>query len=220
MEADVMKRALIAFLVSAGCASQLLGQVPPDRQRGAVDTVAAQRALGTFASLLAQQRNYQQMGFESAAEVRSATLGVSWDEYMVRLSDLKAYQAAQDPNALLITTARRTFPILVGGRTRSSLTLGADGRPVGFGSPSYVRMLDSLRSQVAQRDGGAVVDYFEVRVSALNTTFLGSRRNGQLFLTPLKTDSQYGFEAGRTLPANDALRAMVPAAQAHNGEPT
>ena len=215
-----MKHALIAFLALVSSASLLPSQVPPDKQRTAVDLVAAQRALGTFVSLLEQQKNYQQMGFESAAEVRSATLGVPWDEYMVRLSDLKAFQAGQDPATLLVSTARRTFPILVGGRTRSSLTLGADAEPVGFGSPAYVRMLDSLRSQVAQREGAAVADYFEVRVSALNTTFLGSRRNGQLFLTPLKTDAQYGFEAGRTISANDALRAMVSAAQAHNGDPT
>jgi hypothetical protein len=216
-------RKVFTLVASLGLlASPAMGQVRPDRQGRTVDSVTAQAALRTFTRLV-NEDNYRDLGFDNPKEIRSATLGVSMPEYLIRLDELRSYQSGQDPAPLLHATGRVTLFVLVGGVTRSSIALSLQGQtwePVGYGSPQYGRSLDSARTQLATREGRSAAEYFEVRVAALNVTFVGAYQGGQLFLTPVRPDQRFGFESGSTLPAGDALKAMVSAAQSHNGLPT
>lgn len=216
-------RRLTSFLVSLSAlvATPAYGQRPPQRPVGLADSVAGQAALRVFTRLITRD-NYRDMGFESVAEVRSATLGAQLPEYMIRLDELQRFQAGQAPESLLHATERVTWLVLVNGRTRSSVTLsrGSGGwGAVGYGAPHYSRIVDSVLALLASRPGGGG-QYIEVLVPALNTTFLGSVQAGQLFFTPVLTDQRFKFQSGSTLPAAQALLQMVPAARAHNGQPS
>jgi hypothetical protein len=186
-----------------------------------VDSVAGQAALRVFTRLISRD-NYRDMGFESVAEIRSATLGAQLPEYMIQLDELRGFQAGQAPESLLHPTGRVTWLVLVNGQTRSSVTLsrrnGSWGA-VGYGAPHYARIVDSVRASLAGRPGGGG-QYIEVLVPALNTRFLGNVQAGQLFLTPVLTDQRFKFQSGSTLPAAQALLQMGPAARAHNGQPS
>lgn len=183
---------------------------------------SARQALVTFASLV-NPANARSLGFNNSAEVASATLGVPIQELMVRLDQLRAYRSDQSPMPLLQSNERVIFPVLVNNTTRSSLTLSRQGSQWtvhSFGAPSYTRGLDALRAELAQRDAVPANSYFEVSVPTLNVAFLGRIRAGEVFLTPLATDTRFGFVRGSTIPARQAFGRMVAAAQAHNGLPT
>jgi hypothetical protein len=210
--------ASLAFLVVGYAYGQPAMQA--DESRAAAKT--AQDAIPTFAQLVTRD-NYRAMGFNSTEEVRSATLGDPLEEFLIQLDELRKYQRGQDPGLLLHSAGRVTFPVRVKDATRSSLTVerkGASWQAIGFGAPSYVRHLDGLRAQLAQREGQKVADYFEVKAPALRVSFVGVRKGGKLFLTPLLDDGRFGFKAGTPLPAEDALAAMVQAARDHNGLPS
>jgi hypothetical protein len=216
-------RRLPSFLVSLTVlvAPRVHCQKPAERPVGLADSVAGQAALRTFTRLITRE-NYRDLGFESVAEIRSATLGAQLAEYMIRLDELRNFQTGLAPESLLHATGRVTWFVLVNGQTRSSVTLsrrnGGWGA-VGYGAPHHARMVDSVRTLLASRPGGGG-QYTEVVVPALNTIFLGSSQAGQLFLTPVLTDQRFKFQSGSTLPAAQALLQMVPAAKAHNGQPS
>lgn len=75
-------------------------------------------------------------------------------------------------------------------------------------------------AKLAQQEGRPPADYFEVRVPALNVTFIGRRRGAGVFLSPVIDHAGFRFQKGQTLPADQALAAMVSAARAHNDLPT
>jgi hypothetical protein len=67
---------------------------------------------------------------------------------------------------------------------------------------------------------GGSSELFEVKVPALNLTFVGQRQNGELFLAPIQDDPRLKLERGKALPAKEVLQALQPAAQKHEGLPT
>jgi len=208
----------LSTLGSAGA----VGQVRAAQPVGQPDSVAGRAGIAVFTRLITKD-NYRDMGFTSESEIRSATLGAQLPEYLIRLDELRGFQAGQDPGALLHASGRVTWLVLVGGQVRSSLTLSLGDRgwePVAYGSPQHARILDSVYTQLVARPGGGGTQYVEVRVPALNTAFIGHRQGGQLFLTPILSDQRFNFESGVTLPASQALLQMVSAARQHNGLPT
>lgn len=172
---------------------------------------------------LVRRQNYRELGFESPEEVRSATLGVPTAEYFVRLDELRGFGPGGSADRLLHQTGRENFPVLVGTNVRSSLVLAkrkGKWKTESVGSPQYARLLSSVRSETASRDGRNPQDYFEVKVPALNLFFLGSRQNGRLFLTPLHDSPRLNLNRGVTKAADEVLRSLVPLAQSHNGLPS
>ncbi|HEV8583965.1 MAG TPA: hypothetical protein VGT02_03240 [Methylomirabilota bacterium] len=194
--------------------------VTPADMRAA--TQAAQNGLTSFAQLVTRE-NFQAMGFTRPDEVRSAVLGPPLPEFMVRLDELRAFQRGHDPLPLLHPNHRMTFPVRVANATRSALTVerrGTSWNVASYGAPRYGALLDATRDRLARQESRDPAEYFEVRVPALNVSFVGARRDGRIALTPLVDDARFGFRAGGTLPAGDAFLAMVPAAQRHNGLPS
>jgi len=182
---------------------------------------SALKALGSFGAIVNEQ-NYRSLGFEKPDDVSRATLGTPIREFMIRLDELQNYTTGQEPLALLHDSGKITFPVMVSGQTRSSVTVvRKDGNwtASGFGAASYVRTLDSLRTEIASRDGKSPTDYFEVDVPALSVFFLGNLQGGKLYLTPLLSSAAMGLERGSTLPAEDAFDKLVPAARSHSGLP-
>jgi hypothetical protein len=219
-----MRRLLAFGLLVASCAAAAFGQRAADYgQEGREGADAAARgALARF-GLLVNERNFADLGFASPEEVRSATLGEPFGEFMIRLDRLREYQSGANAAALLTATGRLTYPVLVGEQMRSSLTVGrGDGgwASVAFGAPKYSRALSEVRDRLRREDGRPAGDYFEVRVPALNVSFVGRQGDQGLALTPILDDPRFGFVRGQTLPAARALAAMQQAAREHNGLPT
>jgi hypothetical protein len=50
--------------------------------------------------------------------------------------------------------------------------------------------------------------------------FVGHSEAGALFLTPIVDDASFDFKVGGTLPAEQVLQKLLPAAQKHDGAPT
>lgn len=209
---------LFLILLAAAAAAQTVDQQDESLRPA---TEAAQRALATFARL-ANEQNYRALGFDSAQQLRSARLGPPARGFMIRLDELKEYGGG-DPTRLLHSAERVTFPVEVDGRTRSSLTVvSREGRWVSesFGAPTYARLFTEARARLAEREGRPAAELFEVQVPALNVRFAAARRAGALVFAPVADDVRFGFKRGESIPAEEALAKLVPAAREHNGLPT
>lgn len=217
-----MASALASAFLCSMAAFGAFAQTAPERPAPPEAVKAAEQALGTLA-LLVTKENRQQMGFDSVEEVRAATLGVPLPEFMVRLDELQKFHEGEDPSRLLHSTGRLTFPVLVQGRTRSSVTLGRGEKgweAVSYGGPNYIRLLAEERGRLMEKEGRSADEYLEVRVPALNLSFLGARKEGRLFLTPLFEDPRFPLKKGATLPAEEVFKAIQPAAREHTGLPS
>lgn len=217
-----MKTLSTALAAAALAAAPLLAQKPaPDDETLRAATRAAQEALATYAKLV-NAGNYAELGFDSAEQVRAATLGTPARASMVRLDELAKY-AGGDAAALLHDFGRVTFPVEAGGATRSSLTVVArDGRwqQESFGAPAYARLFTEARAALAKSTGRPAAELFEVQVPALNLRLVGARRDGALLLAPVADDPRFGLERGQTLRAEELFQRLAPAAKEHNGLPT
>lgn len=185
-------------------------------------TAAAHEGMQRFAALVTKD-NYAAMGFDSPEQVRSATLGVPVEQYAIGLEDVLRYKAPGDLPQMVKAGERVTFPVLVEGRTRSSVTVRRqNGRwtPESFGAPQYVRMLSEVRERLAAEKQRPVSEYFEVRILALNLTFVGHAQDAQLFLALVHDAPGVDLKRGVLIPADEVMKVIEPLARAHNRLPT
>lgn len=219
-----MKRILVTCFLIVAFAAPAPGQQAPTaypQDRQGADSVARE-ALETF-GLLVNEQNFRDLGFESPDEVRTAALGEPFQQFMVPLDRLREYQADQETTAILTATGLLTYPVLVGENVRSSLAVGRGDEgwsAQSYGGPQYIRLLAEARSRLSREESRPPAEYFEVRVPALNVSFVGSRGEQGVVLTPVLDDARFGFVRGESLPAERALSALVAAARDHNGLPT
>jgi hypothetical protein len=111
----------------------------------------------------------------------------------------------------------------VGERTVSSIVLvwtSTAWRPVSFGGPNRMRLLDEVRARVAATEHRSPSDYAEVRIPALNLVFLASQDGKRVLLTPVLDDARLGLKRGETVSMDKVLPALVRAAREHNDLPT
>ena len=218
-----MKHAIqiAALLVVAGVSHAQAPSAAYDKASLRVAEQSAQAALGTFSQLVTD-RNVKALGFDEVGQVRTSRLGAPIAQYMVRLDELKQYAAGADPAGLLHSTGRVTYPLIANGAPRSGITLARKGETwtaESFGGASYVRLLDEVRAQSSRAAGRSLADYFEVRVPALNFTFIGYRDNAGLQLLPILAYPALGMDKGMATPASDVFQKLVPLARAHNDLP-
>jgi hypothetical protein len=175
---------------------------------------AANQSLATFRKLVNAQ-NFKEFGFESADEVANASLGQPMRTSMVKLDQLKAYKAGDDPNRLLSDLNQVYYPVTVQNNVRSAISIEqSNGRwkATGFGPAN-------LAKQIAQARHTADTEQILVHVAAFNLYFAGHRADGRLMLTPVADYSSFNLKAGTALPAEQVFAALVPFAQQYNGLP-
>ncbi|KPK91871.1 MAG: hypothetical protein AMJ94_06245 [Deltaproteobacteria bacterium SM23_61] len=181
----------------------------------------AAKGLAIFGGLV-NSKNFKQMGFESVEEVKSAALEVPLKEYIVPLDPLRKYEPNTDPRTLLSDTGEVTYPVRVGDRVRSSLTISkAEGKwkPISFGDANLHKLVARIRDKNSRTAGLQKTDYFIVRIPALSLVFLGYEKEDRLLLVPILDDSAYGFRAGASIQARDVFVAVREAARQHDGLP-
>lgn len=214
-------RSLIGTMIAALllCPVVLAQEMAMEREEPAE---AARAALDTFGRLVSEE-NYAQLGFDSPREVQQAELGEPLMEYMIRLDALQGYQEGSDPEELLVPTQQLIYPVVVGGKVRSAVTLSkasGEWKVVGFGKPMLARLLDEQRSSLESARGTAATPAFAVRIPALNVYFLGTREDSRLLFTPLFDDSRIDLKKGEAVPAGEVLQRLAPIARELEDVPT
>ena len=215
----------LALVALAG--APLTAQQKPEVLRTSLDSVAresrevAARSLRTFAELV-NETNFRVMGFESPAEVGTATVGDPLVRFYVRLDRLREYREGTDPFGLLSGGESVIYPVLVGDKVRSSMIL--EKKPEGwqtvsYGGPQAVRQLAGARDSARSREKAPERKYFSVRVPALALEFLAALQDDSLTWIPLTPDPKGRWKAGEALPAGRVLGELVADAKAHNGLP-
>jgi len=202
----------------------VLAVLPFGEQHAAVlkeTQVAAQNTLSDYQQMVTKE-NFKRLGFETADEIKQATLGEPMLDYMVQLDDLKNYEAGTDPVKVLKPTNHVIYPVVVRAQTRSSLTLAKTDKgwaSVAYGSPALIRSLTTLRASGAASSRLSEGAYFSVRIPAFNLYLLGHRTDTTLMLTPVFDDPKLGLKAGEVAAADGLFQKLKPAAKEHDGLP-
>lgn len=235
MSRNTLKRNSLGLL--AGC-TLLLGSVlsacspasdaAPEAQTQSALAVQPQREAQAARSLSAlshvvSAENFQRLGFHSVAEVTEAEGGTPASVYMVRLDQLRDFRRGEDPRQLLTDLETAIVPVHAHGEVHSSMELhkrAGNWETRSYGSPAHAKILDQVRRLAASKTGVAEEAFFEVRVLALNTYFLGHQGPGGLMLTPMLDDAELGLVAGQSRPAAEVFTLLQPRALAHNGQAT
>jgi hypothetical protein len=176
---------------------------------------AAQEGL-TQLRQLAAEGSALMLGFFSAQEAALATLGTPRAVMNLRLDQLRTFRAGDSVEGLLSATSPQVlYPVLVGERVRSSITVTRDAEQWSAGSFG----LSPLAKLWVQSGGVSFGGAYVVHVPALSVFFAASGSGRDLTLTPLEDYPLYGLKKGTPLPAEQALLPLVEAAQRHNGLP-
>ena len=221
MRIAVCSIALLFSIAAADVAAQPSPVRPPAETLAGAQR-AAREALNTFAQLVTPE-NARDMGFEKPDEVRSATVGAPLPEFQVRLDELQGYAAGANPARLLHETELFLFPVLVGERVRSSLTIQHERgsfKAVAFGAPRFMRHASEVVAKIpgaAERRGESA---FLVRIPALNVFFVAFRDGDRLLFASVLDDSRFDLKSGEPVPAEKVLERLVPAAKEHKGLPS
>lgn len=173
---------------------------------------AARKSLEAFRGLVTEA-NYKPLGFASRDEIAAAQLDMPFQVFRVQLDMLQKYEPRSDPEKLLVNADRVIYPLTVKGEFRSSLEVEKRGNVwegTTLGSPELARALIKARKDKSD---------FVVWVPALNLYFDANRSDNRLMLAPILDYPNLGLNAGRTMTADEAFTAILPAARNHNGGP-
>jgi hypothetical protein len=176
---------------------------------------AAAASFDTLANLVSQAQPGAK-GFRSVDEVQSAALATAMPMFMVGLDGLRAFQAGQDPHALLIDEESVMYPITVGGEVRSSVVVkkrtGGTWEASSFGHANLAKSAHVGRRRVTAARGVAEADLKLIRIPTMSATLLGHEEGGKLMLTPLANIAGTSLKAGETHPADEVMTALQPIA--------
>ena len=142
-------------------------------------------------------------------------LGIPLRDYFVRLDQLKTYGPQIKPETLFQRSPEVVYPILVGSRTVSSMTLAEhdDAFTVAtLGSSGLVVALAATREAVAKAQNVPQRAFFIVRVPALGLVYLGHEMPDGFYLTTVnpRVANSPGVSSER---AEVVLQRLVPLAQ-------
>jgi hypothetical protein len=173
---------------------------------------------------LARQVDVRTLGFDNLDQVMAAKPGQPINDVMVRLDELKDYRPGDPAAPLMRATGRLIYPLEVDRATRSSVVLSSTRSQSwsveSFGGSNHIRIVTEQRRALANKQGRAEREFFQVRIPALNLVFMGMEKDAEVFLSPLFDAPSYGLEKGKIYPAAMVLEKLIDAALRHTGEPT
>lgn len=180
----------------------------------------AKQSLSTL-SALARGENATLLGFRTTAEAEQAELAAPLSDFIVRLDELRTWQAGKDPMSLLHATGLVVYPVMTGGAVRSSVTLqrqGNEWKAVSFGAPAQTQAVATTRDGVA-RGGVAAASTFQVRIPAFNLVFVGYLSSARLTLAPVLDVPRFELAKGRAVAADALFTRLKPLAEQDQGLP-
>jgi len=181
----------------------------------------AESSLQEFRGMV-DTNDFQDLGFETIEEARSATLAEPLVVYRITLATLRDWQTNRTTDDLLDASSKVIYPVAADGQVRSSIILqNARGRweASDYGYASLATLLADARQRVAKDARLPFGQLFAVEVRALNRFFIGHRPGAQAFLTPVVSEPALSLDAGQPLPAAEALARLVPLARSQRGYP-
>ena len=213
----------ITVLVAIYCAcDQKAGtqtnQTPQQQETFGDPQSAATASLAVFRKLVNNQ-NYRDLGFESAEEVGSATLGTPIPVAFVRLDQLREYAEGTDLNNILSQSNTMNFPVMVRDQVRSSVVVeqvSGKWKMGALGNGALAKQVAALRP--GQAASGGSTQQALVHFGALGIYFLGERTDNKWMLKPLSDDPDRDFAAGKAVPAEEVFRRLAPIAKALNDD--
>jgi hypothetical protein len=179
----------------------------------------ASRSIETLSQLIT---DFRRMGFESVAEVKSATLGEPMVSYFVRLDELRQFKPDAEPVRLLHGGDLVLYPVLVGNQARTIVEVTRRAQSwsaTGFGGAEFTRLLHRFRAERVTAAKAPEAGFLEVRVPALRYHFLGIRSGAELTLIPITDDPKGRWQAGSLIAAGKVFAALSVDAREYNGLP-
>ena len=162
---------------------------------------AAVQSLQTYRRLALSSK------FGAPGAAAQAELGSPIYDYMIGLDALAKWKG-DDFSSLLHPTGRVIYPITSNGEPQSSVTLSKKDEgwhAVEFGSFNEAKARSEAQEAIAGSGPGGQPAKFQVRVSALNVSFLASQLAGKTMLTAMGSQPRLGIEAGKTEPAMQVM---------------
>jgi hypothetical protein len=221
--AAVALSAVLYMPLVHGCASESRAQQQAGETRIFPNSsAAAAYGLETLRKAVGPD-NYRELGFASIDELSGARLGSPLHVFFVRLDRLREFSAGADPNPLFTDNRQDHYPVQVGDQARAAIVteqVPQGWTTVSMGNAGLARQIDRVRKAMPRSGASRPENDALVQVPALGIFFLGNRRtDGSWELTPLVDQPSLQLRAGATMPAGQALAALVPAARAYNGLP-
>jgi hypothetical protein len=173
---------------------------------------AASNAMEQLRKLVNEQ-NYKGLGFRSVEEVKQAQFGQPMAVYYVGLEKMKAYRAGQDANSLLTRSAETIYPVVVGGRVRTGVTIVHNEQGYessSFGNADIVQKLTGYRQSAAE---------FAVRIPAFNLYFVGRQASARVVLVPIANNPRLKAQAGEATPLEAVVGQLRPYIDSYDGRP-
>ena len=211
-----------------GCARGGSSQNAGDQsgQTGATPTfadaqTAATQSLATFRKLVTNE-NYKELGFDSADQVSKATLGSPLRVFVVKVDQLRDYQAEKDANSLLNESPQMYYPVTVDSSARASIVVEqVDGkwRSASFGNAGLAKQMATME-RASTTDTNAAAPPIMVQIPALGVYFLGRRNaDNNLSLMSVAANDALGFKAGAAEPAEQVFARLAAIVRNYNGLP-
>lgn len=190
--------------------------IPPDPKADP----PAQDALKLLESL-ANEYTYKHMGFASLEEVPTAVLGTPISVFTVNHDVIKAYQGNIDPNLILTDRHEIIYPVLAGGKIRSSISIMHDGKVwelAEIGRPNFTKALFEVRQSHAGSTGNKPGDYFLVNFPSLYVTLVAHRQqDGIIRMALVHGENSIGIKVNQFSSGNEILAAVAAYAKVHPG---
>jgi hypothetical protein len=190
--------------------------IPPDPKADP----PAQEALILLESL-ANEHTYQRMGFASLEEVSTAVLGTPISVFTVSQDVIKAYQSNMDPTLILTDRHEIIYPVVAGGKIRSSISIMHDGNvwELGeIGRPNFTNILFEVSLLHADSTGNKLEDYFLVNFPSLYVTLVAHQdEDGTTQMALVHGEKSIGLEINQFSSGNEVLAAIAAYAKVHPG---
>ncbi len=158
----------------------------------------------------------KKLGFESLAEVATATLGKALPVINVNLEKLRDFKAEDDPKTLVVDPHTVIFPVYIKAEVRSSLTVSDPSRTNSWvqmerGSPILIRKIEKVRKQQELPDDA----FFLVQNRGIGLRFLARKSGHALTLTSLDSFAfgRFVLIAGEERPAQEIILGLRPVAK-------
>ncbi len=185
-------------------------------------SAAAGKGLAQFRNL-ADAESYKDLGLPDLASAAKAGLGTPKRDFIIRLDQLKAYKPGADIEGLLIDTKIVHYPVMVGGKAISSISLAnqkGKWNLISVGDAQRTALRKAAIDNSVKRFAKAEEDHFIVRIPALNLEFTAFRdRADALQLASVSDNPMAGLTAGEAEPAAKVLARLLPLALADDGLP-
>lgn len=205
---------LLVLLVYAPAPPEVMDTLGVIADSATVYPVASQ-ALVTFEKIITHE-NYDELGFDSKSQIKSATLGLPLRVHTIWRSDLINFTTGTSPCHLLKDSEKAIFPIMYNNQVKSGITVYKDRnhwRAISYGRPNFTKILIDARLAIATKASKSENAIFTVHLPDLYLDFIAYYSNRTLYFSPVVDLHFLALAKGDTLPADSIIKLILPFAQ-------